>query len=117
MTGAMTRSKAPKHQGALQRVSVEGDLTIRRASELKSALLARLEQEQQSGPVEIDLSQVSSLDCAGLQLLLLARRTADANGIELHFVGHSPAAIEVCDLLGLSAALDAPFVARAGEST
>lgn len=52
-----------------------------------------------------------------MQLLLLAKRTAEASDIELHFVGHSPAAIEVFDSLGLSAALDAPLVARAGEST
>lgn len=100
----------------MQRVALEGELTVRRAAELKSNLLAPLEQDCS---VEIDLSNVTSLDCAGVQLLLLARRTADAKDIDLHFAGHSPAAIETLELCGLSAILDAPLAkpARTGEST
>lgn len=113
----MTRRGSATSKGAVERVELEGDLTVRRAAELKTTLLRPLEK---GGGVEVDLSRVTSLDFAGVQLLLLARRTADTGKVELHFVGHSPAAIETLELCGLSAALDAPLAsqsARAGTGT
>jgi anti-anti-sigma factor len=97
----------------VERVELEGDLTVRRAAELKSTLLGPLEK---GGGVEVDLSRVTSLDCAGVQLLLLARRTADARKVELQFVRHSSAAIETLELCGLSAALDAPLASHSGRA-
>jgi anti-anti-sigma regulatory factor len=49
---------------------IEGELTIFRAMELKPVLLA-------VPPVdEVDLSGVTDLDTAGVQLLMLAKKTA-----------------------------------------
>lgn len=76
---------------------IEGELTIFRAMELKPALLAM-------PPVsEIDLSGVTELDTAGVQLLMLAKKTARANGRDVRLVGHSPAVIEVFELLNVAA--------------
>ena len=76
---------------------IEGELTIFRAMELKPAVLA-------TPPVtKIDLSGVTDLDSAGLQLLMLAKKTARAQKRDVTLVGHSPAVLEVFELLNEAA--------------
>ena len=83
---------------------IEGELTIFRAQELKQALLA------DPVPLEIDLSGVTDIDTAGVQLLMLAKKTAQAARRELRLVAHSPAVIEVFELLNVAAYFDDPLV-------
>jgi anti-anti-sigma factor len=83
-----------------RRLSIEGEMTIYRAVELKQALLTALEQP---AVLEIDLSKVSELDTAGVQLLLLAKQAAQTTNSELRFRHHSPAVLEVFELLNLAA--------------
>jgi anti-sigma B factor antagonist len=80
------------------RLSIVGELTIYRAAELKQTLLETLDQHR---AIELDLSQVSEFDCAGLQLLLFAKRTALARRASLSLVEHSPPVREVFALLQL----------------
>ena len=80
------------------RLAIAGEMTIYRATELKQTLLAALERQS---AVELDLSEVSELDTAGVQLLLLAKQLAQANGTELRFVGPSATVLEVFELLDL----------------
>ena len=54
-------------------------------------------------PSEIDLSAVTEIDTAGVQLLMLAKRTALEAKRELRLVGHSAAVIEVFELLNVAA--------------
>ncbi len=76
---------------------IEGELTIFRAMELKPLLLA-------TPPVdEVDLSGVTDLDTAGVQLLMLAKKTAQAAQRDVKLVGHSPAVLEVFELLNVAA--------------
>ena len=76
---------------------IEGELTIFRAMELKPVILA-------TPPVtKIDLSGVTDLDTAGLQLLMLAKKTARAQQRDVTLVGHSPAVLEVFELLNVAA--------------
>ncbi|MBV5298228.1 MAG: STAS domain-containing protein [Rhodoferax sp.] len=76
---------------------IEGELTIFRAMELKPAMLP-------TPPLaEIDLSGVTDLDTAGVQLLMLAKKTAQAEQRELRLTGHSPAVLEVFELLNVAA--------------
>ena len=89
---------------------IEGELTIFRALELKDALLA------QPLPLEIDLSGVTELDSAGVQLLLLAKKTALGQQRELRLVAHSPAVIEVFELLNLAAHFGDPLVMHGSAS-
>ena len=53
-------------------VRVEGELSVAGASELKNVLLEALETGE---PAVADLSAVSAIDLAGLQLLCSAHRT------------------------------------------
>lgn len=83
---------------------IEGEFTIFRAAELKHTLFA-------AQPfTEIDLSAVTELDSAGLQLLMLAKKTALAQGRELRLIGHSEAVIEVFELLNVSGYFGDPVV-------
>jgi anti-anti-sigma factor len=75
---------------------IEGDLTIRRVQEMKDVLLARLAQSQ---ALEVDLAGVTEIDTAGAQLLLMARRAAQASQKELRLVAHSPAVVSLFELL------------------
>jgi len=86
---------------------IEGELTIYRAVELKQVLLAAVAANE---AVEVDLSQVSEFDSAGLQLLLLAKREAGATGRSLRLVDHSPAVVEVLELFDLAAHFGDPLV-------
>jgi anti-anti-sigma factor len=83
---------------------IEGELTIFRAMALKPALL----------PVppltEIDLSGVTEIDTAGVQLLMLAKKTALAEQRPLRLCSHSPAVIEVFELLNVAAYFGDPLV-------
>lgn len=83
---------------------IVGELTIFRATELKRTILTH-------PPVEvIDLSAVTDLDTAGVQLLMLAKKTARSQGHDIQLVGHSPAVIEVFELLNIAAYLGDPLV-------
>ncbi|MCE5233865.1 MAG: STAS domain-containing protein [Mizugakiibacter sp.] len=73
-------------------------MSIYRARELKQTLHAPLEK---TATIEVDLSAVTELDTAGLQLLLLAKRSAQARQGDLRIVAHSPAVGEVFALLQL----------------
>lgn len=89
---------------------IEGELTIFRAMELKPTLLV------DPLPEEIDLSGVTELDTAGVQLLMLAKRTALAQQRELRLVGHSPAVMDVFELLNVAAYFGDPLVMDSSES-
>lgn len=91
---------------APSRLVLEGELTIYTAADSKPKLLQALK----APATEFDLSQVTEIDAAGLQLLLLAKREARAAGIELSLTGHSGAVIDCFDLCDLGAAFGDPIV-------
>lgn len=90
----------------MTRLSVAGPMTLERAVELRDALLAAV--ERQRSPVEFDLSDVTELDSSGVQLLLLARRTATALDKELKLVGQSPVVLRTLELLRLNQHFGSP---------
>jgi anti-anti-sigma factor len=79
-------------------VSIEGELSIYRAAELKAHLLAAVES---GDAVELDLSKVTELDSAGLQLVLLTAREAKSAGRRFAITARSPQVDEVLQLCGL----------------
>jgi anti-anti-sigma factor len=80
--------------------AIEGELTIYRAADLKVELLDALRKTQ---VLEVNLSGITELDTAGLQVLMLAKQTAAADKRELHLVQHSPAVVEIFQMLDLGA--------------
>ena len=79
-------------------LALDGELNIYRAAELKQELLAAVAA---APALQLDLSGVSELDTAGLQVLMLAKQAATALGHELHLRRHSAAVLEVFELLDL----------------
>lgn len=82
-----------------------GELTIYTAADFKTALINRLGQ---SKSLTVDLSGVSELDCAGIQVMLLAQREAAVGARTLQWEKHSPAVSEVLGILNLGAELGLP---------
>lgn len=80
------------------RLHIEGDMTIYRAAELKRAIVTALDE---TAALELDLSAVSELDTAGIQLLMMTAKYARAVGHEFHLVAPGPAVMEVIGLLKL----------------
>lgn len=74
-----------------------GDLSSARVGELQRALIDRFAAP---GPIEVALSSVTSIDAAGLQLLLAARRAATARGRELRFTDPSEPVRHLFDRIG-----------------
>lgn len=91
-------------------VRLDGEINIYRAAELRVALQAALAE---TGDLELDLSGVTELDSSGVQLLISAKKTAAATQRELHLVNHSPAVLEVFELLNLAGHFGDPLVISA----
>ncbi len=107
----MTDSNDSSHHPFALRIA--GELSIYRAGELKQALL------NEPRPVQVDLSGVTEIDTAGVQLLMLAKKTALAQQREFRLVAHSPSVTEVFELLDLAAYFNDPLVIdeRAGAGS
>ncbi len=81
---------------------IVGELTIYTAATEKERLLAYFQaQLSDSGPMEINLAQVSELDCAGLQLLIMAKRKAETQNKSMQLVNHSKAVLDVLEMTRL----------------
>ena len=79
-------------------IGIKGELDIFTAGAQRQLLLDAIDAGSE---VEVDLSEVSEMDSAGLQLLLAAKKTAQQGGYPLHLVMHSHAvldALELCQL-------------------
>ena len=82
---------------------IDGELTIYRAAELCDALKIVLSGVAGGDALELDLSEVTEMDSAGVQLLMSARKTAQAAGRDFRLSGHSQAVLEVFETLDLAA--------------
>ena len=97
-----------------QLLSLTEDLTIYHALDQKSALLAAL---LSTDDLELDLMQVSEIDTAGLQLLILLKKEAQRAGKRLSIVAHSQSVRAVIDFCNLAAELGDPLVIPAAEAS
>ena len=95
-----------QHEG-LCRIRIDGDLTIYEAAEARETLVGLLAA---CTWFELDLSEVSTLDTAGIQLLLAWGREIQASGRQVEVSGTSDAVADVMESYALSA-LFAPAAA------
>jgi anti-anti-sigma factor len=96
--------------GKAATLAIEGELSIYRAAELKETLLQALDG---AASLEIDLHDISEIDSAGIQLLMLTKSTGQAKSCEVRLVNHSPAVLEVFELLDLAAHFGDPLLVPA----
>jgi len=99
-----------RKEKATKPLRLEGELTIYRAAELKIELLNAMAK---TSPVEVDLSGVTEVDGAGLQLLIMIKKEAARSGKTVTFAAHSPAVLEVIDFANLSGQFGDPVVLAA----
>lgn len=93
-------------------VRISEELTIYTAGQLKETLLAR---PGESGPCHLDLSRVTEIDSAGLQVLLAALRPA-ADGKPAGILDAcSPAVRDCLELCGLDLLLPDTASTLSGE--
>lgn len=90
-----------------QAFTIEGEFSIYRAAELAQTLQAWWPQAVACGAVHLDLGQVSEMDSAGLQLLLSAQRSAQAQELDFQVTAASAAVAQVLQLCALQALLPA----------
>jgi len=97
--------RAKKRKG-LSLLHIEGDMTIYTAAALKEELMKYITQPCER---EINLSEVSEMDSAGLQLLILAKRESIRNNTALRLTEHSRAVLDVLDICNLAAFFGDPI--------
>jgi anti-anti-sigma factor len=97
--GKASAKKASVPELAATQLAIDGELTIYRAAELKDVLLAPLMRHE---ALELDLSGVTEIDTAGVQLLLLAQRTARNQGRSFWLLNSSTVVTDVLNLLNLT---------------
>ncbi len=95
-------------------VSIKDEMTIYTALEHKNQLIDFLNPDSS---VQINLSGVSEIDSAGVQLLLYLKQEAKAKNVALSLTDHSQAVVEVLELLNLTAHFGDPIVISAKWKT
>ena len=81
--------------------AIDGELSIYRAAELAQALQLWVQQLPEMVQPSLDLSAVTEMDSAGLQLLLSLHKTLRAQGMELTITAASEAVRDVLALTGV----------------
>lgn len=80
------------------RLVVQDEMTIYNVLEHKNTLFSSLKADQE---LQLDLSEVSEIDSAGMQLLIMLKKQATIINTQLSIVDHSQAVIEVLELFNL----------------
>ncbi|KPX27036.1 STAS domain-containing protein [Pseudomonas syringae pv. delphinii] len=84
-----------EHRDDTAHMQIDGELTIYTVTELAARLLPQIAG---AARVEVDLSHVTEMDGAGLQLLAVIQREAEKTGTALHLTGQSQAVTETFEL-------------------
>lgn len=87
----MSRKSQQQSPGKLK---LNGELTIYTATDRKAELINTLQADK----IDLDLSAVSEMDSAGLQLLLLLKREADKAGKHLAISASNSVVQEAFDI-------------------
>jgi len=83
----------------MNRQTIEGELTIYTAATEKQNLQNFLESDSE---LELNLSQVSEMDTAGLQILILMKNEARRRGKVLRYVMHSKPVLEILEMANVT---------------
>ena len=78
-------------------LAIEGRLDTITAPRLQDVLIPSIDE---AGQIELDLSKLSYLSSAGLRVLLMGQKTAEAKGASMILSGVSEEAMEVLEITG-----------------
>lgn len=94
--------------------SICGELTIFTAGATKNQLLDAIAQAS-AVEIAIDLSNVTEIDTAGLQLMIMAKREASRRNKCIRFTQHSDVVLDLLDLFDLTGYFGDPIFVRANS--
>jgi anti-anti-sigma factor len=94
-------------QGGQCSVKLAGDVTLDDSLELKRKLLDAVSAATE---IEVDVSQVSDIDTAGFQLLILAKRESVLRQKKFRLVKHSQPVVEIMVTYNLASYFGDPLV-------
>lgn len=94
----MSESKTEEFSN-MSHINWQDVLDISRSEEMRSELEVVLSEGK---PCQIDLSEVTKVDTAAMQVLASFAKDAQTKGIELHWNGTCPAFDDAKSLLGMS---------------
>jgi len=103
----MNTSESPAGSGKAARMAITQEMTIYHAEAIKDELMHSLER---SDVIDLDLSLVTEIDTAGIQLLMLAKRECQQHGKMLNIVAHSPAVHELIDIYNIAGFFGDPLI-------
>ena len=92
---------------------LSGEFSIYHAAEIKPKLLDALDR---STEMELHLAEVSEIDSAGLQILLLLEKEALRTGKQLRLTAHSVAVVEIIQLFDLAGYFGDPVLIQSKKS-
>lgn len=103
-----------EEQKRKRKAHIEGEMTIYQAAALKEKISGILDDTRE---LEICLGNVTVIDTAGIQLLMLAKKERERRGLNLSLTKHSSAVLDAFELMGLFAYFNDPVVLtrRQGE--
>lgn len=81
------------------RLQVVGEMNIYGAIALKERLFSLASES--GADIELDLSGVTALDTAGVQIMLMLRRHAQSKGVAFRLMSPSTVALQMLELCGL----------------
>lgn len=105
--GVMVKSEARRDGG--QRLLIAGPMTLSTAAHWRERLLA---VDDAQGDMELDLSGVSDIDAAAIQLLVRLRQQARGASRRLRLLAPSTCVHEALDFCHLSEFFEIPRAAR-----
>jgi anti-anti-sigma factor len=101
-----------KSEQGHRNITINEDMTIYNAAVQKAMLLEALADCEE---LDLDLSQVSEMDTAGFQILLLSKREALKANKTVRLTAHSKAVTELLDLYNMASYFGDPMVIPAKE--
>lgn len=93
----------------LCKISLHGDMTIYHVAMLKEKLLELLENKK-TKEVEINLTDVSEMDTAGFQILVMSKQESKRINKPLSLLAHSQAVRDVLELYNVENFFGDPLV-------
>jgi anti-sigma B factor antagonist len=88
-------------------LTIQDEMTIYNVLEQKNTIYPHLKPDHE---LQIDLSAVSEIDSAGMQLLMFLKNEAIRKQNELSFIHHSQAVVDVVEMFNLSSFFNDPVV-------
>lgn len=99
-----------KQDTSQTKISIQDEMTIYNVLQQKDNIIMHLQTEH---ALQIDLSEVTEIDSAGIQLLILLKNEASRKKNELSFIHHSQAVIDIVETFNLSSYFNDPVVLSA----